>query len=119
MEREKLVERIATDTAPYLAAKLPEIAKHQLVGEARSVGLMGALEIVSEKGTNKRFGRQEGVAAEIIRDICIKNGVMVRAVRDLVIMRPPLVISHAEIDRMGDTLRKALDEAGPKLKALK
>lgn len=118
MEREKLVERTANDTAPYLARKIAEVSAHPLVGEARSVGLLGAVEIVKEKGTNKRFGTEEGTAATMVRDICIRNGVMLRAVRDILIMSPPLVISHAEIDRIFDVMKKALDEAEPKLRAL-
>src|SRR6185295_18756653 len=83
IEREKLVDRVANDLAPYLARKIAEIREHPLVGEARCVGLLGAIEIVSKKGTKERFGTEVGAAATVIRDFCIKNGVMVRAVRDI------------------------------------
>jgi putrescine aminotransferase len=43
---------------------------------------------------------------------------MVRAIRDTVVMSPPLVISHAEIDQLVGTIRAALDEAAPALRAL-
>jgi putrescine aminotransferase len=118
IEREKLVERTATDTAPYLAQKMKEIAAHPLVGEARSAGLLGAIEIVSKKGTNQRFGTTEGASGIVVRDTCIKNGVMVRAVRDMLVMAPPLVITHAELDKLFDIIRKSLDEAEPLLRAL-
>jgi len=117
MEREDLVTRTARDTGPYLAAALAELAKHPLVGEARSLGLIGAVEIVSRKGTNERFGGQPGNAGPLVRDLCIKHGLMVRAVRDTIVMSPPLVISHAEIDQLVGTIRKALDEAEPVLRA--
>ncbi|QUD88201.1 aspartate aminotransferase family protein [Phenylobacterium montanum] len=119
IEREGLVERTRTDTGPYLAKGLAELAKHPLVGEARSVGLIGAVEIVAEKGTNKRFGGKEGPAGLIVRDLCIKHGLMVRAVRDSIVFSPPLVITHAEIDQLVGTIRKALDEALPALKEIK
>jgi putrescine aminotransferase len=118
MEREDLVRRTREETGPYLARGLAEIAKHPLVGEARSVGLIGAVEIVARKGTNERFPGPEGKAAQIARDICIKNGLMVRAVRDSLVMSPPLVISFEEIDALLDILRKSLDEAEPLLRAL-
>jgi putrescine aminotransferase len=54
----------------------------------------------------------------MVRDLCIKHGLMVRAVRDTIVMSPPLIISHAEIDRLVGTIRKALDEAEPQLAAL-
>ena len=118
IEREKLVERTANETGPYLAKRMAEIASHPLVGEARSLGLIGGVEIVAKKGTNQRFGGKEGKAGPIIRDICIRNGLMVRAVRDTIVMSPPLVITREEIDSMFDILRKAMEEALPALKAL-
>jgi putrescine aminotransferase len=118
IEREGLVERTAEDTGPYLARALAELADHPLVGEARSLGLIGAVEIVAEKGTKTRFGGKEGPAGLMVRDLCIKHGLMVRGVRDSIVMSPPLIISHAEIDFMVATIRKALDEAEPALRAL-
>ena len=117
MERETLVERTAGDAGPYLAAALKGLAEHPLVGEARSLGLIGAVEIVAEKGTNRRFPGA-GKAALIVRDLCIQHGLMVRAVRDSIVMSPPLVISHDEIDRLVGTIRRALDEAWPTLTGL-
>jgi putrescine aminotransferase len=117
IEREGLVRRTKEDTGPYLARGLAELAKHPLVGEARSLGLIGAVEIVSRKGTNKRFSNGDGSAAVMIRDLCIDNGLMVRAVRDSLVMSPPLTISHEQIDSLLAILRKALDAAEPVLRA--
>jgi putrescine aminotransferase len=118
MERERLVERTREDTGPYLAKALAALADHPLVGEARSLGLLGAVEIVAEKGTNKRFKGEEGNAGPIVRDLCIKNGLMVRGIRDTIVCCPPLIITHAEIDRLVDTIKRSLDEAEPVLRAL-
>jgi putrescine aminotransferase len=117
MEREKLVERTAGETGPRLAAALATLADHRLVGEVRSIGLLGAVEIVAEKGTNARFGGKEGTAGPMVRDLCIERGLMVRAVRDTIVMSPPLVISPEQIDRIVAILREALDAAEPKLRA--
>lgn len=118
MEREHLVERCHDDLGPYLAKALRRLDGHPLVGEARSLGLIGAVEIVANKGTNIRFGGKEGTAGPLVRDLCIKNGLMVRAIRDSLVMCPPLIITHAEIDRLVDILEKSLTEAEPKLRAL-
>jgi len=86
IESERLVQRTATDTGPYFAAKMAELSEHALVGEARSIGLLGAVEIVARKGSNQRFGGAEGKAGPLVRDICIRRGLMVRAVRDSIVM---------------------------------
>jgi putrescine aminotransferase len=118
IEREKLVQRTAEDTGPYFARGLADLAKHPRVGEARSLGLLGAIELTSRKGTNERFGGAEGKAGPIVRDICIKNGLMVRAVRDTLVLCPPLIIQRQEIDRVLAVIRQSLDEAEPALQAL-
>lgn len=119
MEREGLVERTREDTGPYLSRALATLNDHPLVGETRSLGLIGAVEIVREKGTNLRFLDKEGEAGPVVRDLCIRNGLMVRAIRDSIVCCPPLIISHAEIDRLVAIIRTALDEAEPVLRALR
>ena len=117
IEREDLVRRTREDTGPYLAQRLAELARHPLVGEARSLGLIGAVEIVAEPGTNRRFGGG-GKAGIVVRDICIAKGLMVRGVKDSIVMSPPLIITHAEIDRMIGIIAAALDEVEPVLRGL-
>ncbi|NNM62460.1 MAG: aspartate aminotransferase family protein [Steroidobacteraceae bacterium] len=116
--REGLVERVAEDTGPYLADALSRLAGQPLVGEARSLGLIGAVEIVARKGTNHRFGGEEGHAGPIVRDACIRNGIMVRAIRDTIVMSPPLIITHAQIDRLVDTIDRSLRESEAALRGL-
>jgi len=116
--RENLVERTRDDTAPYIAQALDRLRGHPLVGEARSLGLIGGIEIVAEPGTNQRFTGEEGMAGPIVRDICIRRGLMVRAIRDTIVFCPPLIVSHAELDQLVDTIKVALDEAMPVLTAL-
>jgi len=116
IEREGLVERTASVTGPHLAKALGALSSHPLVGEARSLGLIGAVEIVEDKATRRRFGGVDGNVGATVRDLCIKNGLMVRAVRDSLVMSPPLVISEAEIDKLVDTIRRSLDEAEPMLR---
>jgi putrescine---pyruvate transaminase len=118
IEREELVSRTREDTGPYLAQALTRLQGHHLVGEVRSKGLLAAVEIVSEPGTNKRFGGKEGKAGPIVRDACIANGLMVRGIRDSIVMCPPLIVSHDEIDFMIDVILKSLDQSQGELAAL-
>ncbi|CAN1509137.1 BioA Adenosylmethionine-8-amino-7-oxononanoate aminotransferase [Caulobacteraceae bacterium] len=118
IEREDLVTRTREVTGPYLAKALQRLVGHELVGEVRSQGLLGAVEIVSEHGTNHRFGGKEGKAGPIVRDACIANGLMVRGIRDSLVMCPPLIVSTSEIDFMIDTIEKSLNQCLPALRAI-
>ena len=118
LEREGLVARTRDDTGPYLAAALARLADHPLVGEVRSLGLIGGIEIVSKPGTNERFGGKEGTAGPMVRDACIERGLMVRGIRDTIVMCPPLIITHEEIDRIVSIIGAALDACEPELRKI-
>ncbi len=118
IEREGLVERTRSETGPYLAKALARLSEHPLVGEVRSVGLIGAVEIVADKVSGARFGGKEGTAGPMVRDLCIAGGLMVRGIRDSIVMCPPLIITIEQIDELVGKIRKALDEAEPRLRAL-
>jgi putrescine aminotransferase len=104
---ENIVERVKSEAAPYLQKRLRELSDHPLVGEVRGVGLLGAIELVQDKATRKRY---EGKGAGMIcRTFCFDNGLIMRAVGDTMIISPPLVISFAEIDELIEKARKCLD----------
>ncbi|MEP9396078.1 aspartate aminotransferase family protein [Mesorhizobium sp. KR2-14] len=111
IESEGLIERVKNDTGPYFAKMLQErISDHPLVGEVRSFGLMGAIEIVKDKATRERF-QPEGSAAVVVRDHAIAQGMMMRATGDSMILSPPLIWTRETIDMAGDRIAKALDLA--------
>jgi putrescine aminotransferase len=112
---EKLVERVANDIGPYLQSRWTALADHPLVGEARMVGLMGALELVPAKPSRRRF-EGDGKIGLMCRDFSFRNGLVMRAVRDSMIIAPPLVISHAEADELVRLARKTLDMTWDELK---
>ena len=109
LRRDKLVERVADDIGPYLQAKWRALADHPLVGEARMTGLMGALELVPAKPSRRRFPG-DGKIGTLCRDHSFRNGLVMRAVRDSMIISPPLVISHEEADELIRLARKTLDD---------
>ena len=115
LQREGIVEKVASDTAPYLAEKWARIGEHPLVGEARIKGLVGALELVPAKPDRRHFP-DLGSAGTVCRDISFSNGLVMRAVRDAMVVSPPLVISRAEIDEMAELIWKTLDQTQAALK---
>ncbi|WP_312954950.1 aspartate aminotransferase family protein [Pseudomonas songnenensis] len=107
LREEKIVERVKTKTAPYLQSRWQELLEHPLVGEARGVGLLGALELVKNKKTRERFA-DPGVGMRC-REHCFRNGLVMRAVGDTMIISPPLVISEEQIDELIGKVRLCLD----------
>ncbi|GGQ10640.1 aspartate aminotransferase family protein [Shewanella litoralis] len=109
IEQEQLVERVATDTSPYLQSALQQLAEHPLVGEVRGIGLVAAIELVQNKTTHQRFDSSVG-AGTFCRDACIKHGLVMRSVGDTMIISPPLTISHSEIDALVAMATQALND---------
>jgi putrescine---pyruvate transaminase len=109
MRGERVIERVREDLAPYWAAQWRTLERHPLVGEARSLGLFGAIELVPRKPSRQYFpGRGDiGVRA---REIVIRNGLIMRAVWDTLIVAPPLVITRSEIDSLVSIVVRSLDE---------
>jgi putrescine aminotransferase len=110
LEEERLVERVRDDIGPYLQARWATLGDHPLVGEARMKGLVGALELVRDKATLARFPN-EGKTGTRCRDISVaKNHLVMRAVRDTMIIAPPLVITREECDILVERARATLDD---------
>src|SRR3546814_19587000 len=108
IEEEDRVARVREDVGPYRQHRGATLADHPLVGEVRGIGLLGAVELVADKASRARF-KPEGRAGTICRDHCVKLNVVSRAVRDTMVVSPPLIISRQEIDELVDRLSKALD----------
>lgn len=106
--RENIVERVREESGPFLAKRLAELADHPLVGQVRSVGLVGAIELVKNKKTRERF-EKPGKTGIMVRDHAFREGLVLRATGDTMLLSPPLVISIAEIDELISKTRKALD----------
>ncbi|QIB32995.1 aspartate aminotransferase family protein [Ancylobacter pratisalsi] len=115
MERENLVDRVANDIGPYLKARWGALAEHPLVGEAPMLGMLGALELTPDKVARTKFP-DVGKVGTLARDFSFRNGLVMRAVRDRLIIAPPLVISHHECDELVARTRKTLDDTWGELK---
>ena len=104
----KLVEHVHDDVGPYLAQAFADLAHHPLVGDAETCGLMGALLLVKDKATGAAFADAVEIGM-VCRGHCFKQGLIMRAVGDRMIIAPPLVITRAQIDEMVALIRRCLD----------
>ena len=91
-------------------ARIAKLADHPLVGDARAVGLIGALEMVADKKTGKRLRSEAGRRRRPASDILQEMGVI--TARDGRLASPSArrsIITEAEINEMFDIVEKGLD----------
>lgn len=95
--------------APIMQDKLRQLGTHPLVGEARGVGLIGAIEPVRNKETKEFFDPSAGIGA-YLAGRAQENGLITRAIGDVLAFAPPLVIDADQIAKMMNMVSKSLDE---------
>ncbi|MGE5504569.1 MAG: aspartate aminotransferase family protein [Actinomycetota bacterium] len=114
--RERDILAHVQSVAPALQDGLRALQQHPLVGEARGVGLIGALELVADKDARTPFEPKLAVGARVVAK-AQDNGVILRAMGDAVAFAPPLVITAAEVAEMLARFRTALDAVHAELAA--
>ena len=107
IEQDGLVTRVLADIGPYFQEKLRSFREHRAVGEVRGVNLIGALELVPRGGKAALIpAMMLGVkGAALARE----EGVIVRGIRDIIALAPPLTITRSEIDELFAGVGQALD----------
>jgi 4-aminobutyrate--pyruvate transaminase len=95
---------------PRMLAGIRSYADHPLIGEARGIGLIGAVELVRDKATKQSFDPKAGVAAYLVRRAQHHGAILRNMPGDNVAFCPPLIISEAEIDEMMGCFSRALDD---------
>jgi putrescine aminotransferase len=116
LHREHLVEKVREETGPYLKEKFEALAEHPLVGLAEACGLVAGLVLVKKKKPIETFDPDLGVGM-VCRGHMFRNGMIMRAVGDRMIIAPPLVITRGQIDEMIALIRHCLDETHKDVKA--
>jgi 4-aminobutyrate--pyruvate transaminase len=108
-QRDKIIESAAA-RAPQFQKRLKSLGDHPLVGEARGIGLVGAIELAAGRDAKQPFDPKRGVGAAVVRN-AEAEGLIVRFIAgDVISICPPLIIKPAEIDELFDKLTRALDK---------
>ena len=116
LREEGIVDRAGRVAVPAFAERWSRLAAHPIVGEARSLGLLGAIELTPDRARRAAFPGETGRAGRICREICVENGLIMRAVRDTMVVAPPLVITDAELDEMAERAWTSLDRTADALR---
>ncbi|WP_333824760.1 aspartate aminotransferase family protein [Pinisolibacter sp.] len=98
----------------HMQKRLGQLADHPLVGEVRSVGLIAAVEVVTDKAAKKALD-PVGKLGAMVAGILQENGVISRAMGDALALCPPMIITERQIDTLVDALRASLDEAARRI----
>jgi putrescine---pyruvate transaminase len=116
IEEDNLVEAVSSGIGAYLRKRWATLADHDMVGEVRMTGMIGALELVPNKKSRKRFA-DEGKVGTLCRNHSVKSGLVMRACWDRMVVAPPFVINEAEVDELVTKARTALDLTWKQVKA--
>jgi 4-aminobutyrate--pyruvate transaminase len=100
--------------APQFARRIRELASHPLVGDARAVGLVGAIELMADGRRRVPFAPELKVGARVVQR-ALEQGVILRPLVDTISFCPPLIIREAELDFLFDVVRRALDQVAAEL----
>jgi putrescine---pyruvate transaminase len=106
LEREGLLDRVR-ELEPVLERVVRPLEAHPLVGEVRAgLGLLAAVEIAPEA-----LAERPDVPDRVFREALLR-GVISRPIRGVAMqISPPLVVSEAELERLGAVLAESLDAA--------
>jgi 4-aminobutyrate--pyruvate transaminase len=105
--------------APHFAAGLDALREHPLVGDARHRGLLGALELVSDKSSKRGFDPALALPDRLFA-AAYRNGVIFRCFGDGVLgFAPALTFTEAEFEQLFVRLRRTLDDvlSAPEVRA--
>lgn len=95
--------------SPYFQERLQSFATHQHIGEARGIGLMGALELVGDKDNKTPFPPEQPVA-EQIANVALEHGLICRPIGQAIVVAPPFIITKEQIDELFDKLQKTIEQ---------
>ena len=96
--------------APHFEERVQALQNHPLVGQARSVGLIGAIELVADKSTKEQYPAEQKMAAKVMAAARKRNLILRATPGDSVAFCPPLIINDDQIDEMFDAVADALND---------
>lgn len=109
MKEENIVDYVGKDIGPYFQQKLRDaLEDHPLVGHIEGVGLVAGMALMKDKANKEQFGDDIDIGM-ICRDHCFSNGLIMRAVGSRMVLSPPLVISHEEVDELCQKAKLCFD----------
>jgi taurine--2-oxoglutarate transaminase len=110
MRSDGLIEK-AEKTGVVMAEMLAELVeRHPSVGDVRSIGLMGAVEVVRDRRTREPMAPYNGSSPEMnaLRKYLLEHGIYAYVHWNVLLLMPPLIITEAQLAEAFEVLEGAL-----------
>ena len=111
MREDRIVER-AAGMGPVLKRMLTDLGEaHPSVGDVRSIGLFGIVELVKDRKTKEPMAPWNGSSPEMtaLKKYCLDNGLFLYTHWHTVLIIPPLIITEEQLKAGFEVLDKALE----------
>ena len=111
IREDQLVQR-AAGLGPVLKRMLTDLGEaHPSIGEVRSIGLFGILELVRDRKTKEPMTPWNGSSPEMaaLKKYCLDNGLFLYTHWHTVLIIPPLIITEEQLKTGFEILDKALE----------
>ena len=107
---------VAARLGRRLGVALQKLASHPMVGDVRTCGFIGAVELVADKQARTSFAPELKVGARVERRTR-DHGLIIRNLADSIAICPPYVATEDEVDFIATALGRALDDVQRELSA--
>jgi taurine--2-oxoglutarate transaminase len=111
IREEKLVEH-AAEMGDQLADNLAELkSRHSSIGDVRSIGLFGAIELVRDRKTREPMAPFNGKSPEMtqLREKLLDRGLFLYTHWNILLIIPPLIITDKELNDGLSIIDEALE----------
>ena len=106
--KERVLQRL-TPKIRLLGEELRKMSELRHVGDTRQSGLIGAVELVKDRGTKGPFPWEERVGYQVCR-AARARGLLIRPLGDVIVIMPPLAISMRELEWMMGVVAECIRE---------
>ncbi len=109
MKEERILEQAAGKAKYFHSALMDTFGKHKNIGEIRHIGLINAMELVTDKATKTGFDGNLRIGYEIYKK-ALTHGLLLRPLGNVIYFNPPLNIEAADLDKAVKLAKLAMDE---------
>lgn len=113
LEESQIIEK-NVEKAKYLHRRLEEeFLDHKNVGEIRNIGLINAIELVTDKESKTGFDEDLRMGYQVYK-VALKKGLLLRPLGNVLYFNPPLVITEEELEKAISIMKESLEEILPR-----